>query len=258
VQNREAFDFFNHAIEKGAACIETMGALGEGERVFAMAKLPEDFEVSKGDPIERYILLCSSHDGSMNIQAMFSNVRVVCQNTLNAAIRGARQIVRIRHTKNAKSKLEQAHKVLAASDKYWGRLNEAYKVLALKDLSRMDTLLLLEELFPGKAKKTSKEAEEDEDSFAALEEEEGSDSPIVAATRTVNNRNKVLALFDGQAIGSAQAGKTAWGLYNAVTQYIDRDRSVRKDTNRWESSVFGSGTALRQKAFDSLIKVAAK
>ena len=72
-----------------------------------MCKLPEDFEVTKGDPIERYILLTNSHDGSGSVMALMTPVRVVCWNTLSAAISGAKNLVKIRHTKNAHAKIAQ-------------------------------------------------------------------------------------------------------------------------------------------------------
>lgn len=241
VQNAEAFDFFNAAIDEKAACIETVGALGTGQTVFAMAKLPDDFEPIKGDPVERYILLTTSHDGSSNIQATFTPIRVVCQNTLNAALQGSRNVVKIRHTKNAKSKLSEAHKVLGASAEYWEKLKEAYQAMALKDMTRLDVITFLEGMFPGKKKKVQ---------LASGKIEE----VVEVSTRTQNNRDKVHDLFMGKAIGSTKAtAGTTYQMYQAMTQYIDRERSVRKDSDRWEASVFGSGQALRQNAFDSLV-----
>jgi phage/plasmid-like protein (TIGR03299 family) len=253
VQNAEAFDFFNHAIEKNAACLETVGALGNGERVFAMARVPSIMEVTPGDPVEQFILLCTSHDGSMNIQAMFTAVRVVCQNTLDAAVKGAAHMVKIRHSKNAKKKIAEAYKVMAASDKYWNKLREAYRAMAMRDMSRLDVMTLLEELFPGKTQKAPAEAANaDENFFDSLEEDE--DGPVIVSARTANNRAKILRLFESEAIGADKAGKTAWGLYNAMTQYIDYERSLKNDSNRWEATALGSGVALRQKAFDVIMK----
>lgn len=237
VQTADCFAFFDHAIGEDAACIETVGALGRGEVVFAMARVPDDMEVTPGDPIERYILLTTSHDGSSNIRALFSPVRVVCNNTLNAALSGARNIVSIRHTKSAKGRLEEAHKVMGASETYWEKIREAYGIMASKQLKTDEVNKLLTQVFPGKPL----EITQPDGKTLMLEE---------VATRTQNNRNSVLALFEGGARGSNMAGKTAWGFFNAVTEWIDNHRSVRGETNMWEASVFGSGESTRQKAFE--------
>jgi phage/plasmid-like protein (TIGR03299 family) len=243
VQTREAFDFFNTAIHEKVACIETVGALGKGAVVFAMARLPDDFEPIKGDPIERYILLTTTHDGSGTIQAIFTTIRVVCQNTFNAALAGATNVVKIRHTKNAKTKLAQAHKMLKASETYWDKISEAYKAMSLKDMTRLDVINFVETMFPGKLKKVVK-------NDGAIEE------IVEVSTRTENNRLKVVELFTGGADGSTKAtAGSVYQMYNAITQFVDRDRVVRKNTDRWQASVFGSGSNFRQKAFNNLISL---
>ena len=63
----------------------------------------------------------------------------------------------------------------------------------------------------------------------------------------------------GEALGSTSAiAGTPYQMYQAVTQYIDHERSIRKDTDRWEASVFGSGEAMRQTAFSELFTLTNK
>jgi phage/plasmid-like protein (TIGR03299 family) len=85
VQNRDVFSFFDQIVGTGKAIYETAGCLGKGGMIFITAKLPEKIVIGNDGPIENYLVLCSSHDGSMAITAFFTPVRVVCQNTLNAA-----------------------------------------------------------------------------------------------------------------------------------------------------------------------------
>lgn len=242
VQNSEAFEFFNSAIEDGAACIETVGALNNGSRVFAMAKLPDEFEPIPGEAMERYILLSTSHDGSANIMATFTTVRVVCWNTLNAALEGSKNIVKIRHTKSAPKRIETAHKLLEQSEQYWEKLREAYSAMVLADMGRLDVIDFIANMFPGRKKK-------------------GPNGNVVeeVSSRTQNNRDAVLNLFAGAAIGSnSKIAGTAYQAFQAVTQYIDHERSLRRNTDRWNASVFGSGATMRQKAFDYLIGYSSK
>jgi len=63
------------------------------------------------------LFLTTSHDGYGSITAAFTPVRIVCANTLNAAMRNHTNSIKIRHTANAKERLEQAHKVMGISNK---------------------------------------------------------------------------------------------------------------------------------------------
>jgi phage/plasmid-like protein (TIGR03299 family) len=257
VQNADAFNFFNSAIAEGAACIETVGALGNGEKVFAMAKVPGGFEPIKGEHMERYILLSTSHDGSANIMAAFTTIRVVCWNTLSAAIseasgktkkknKGGSNLVKIRHTKSAQKRIDEAHMVLEASSAYWDRLADSYAAMANKDMTRLDVMDFVGKMFPGKKVKLPSS----KGGFVEVEQ---------VSTRTANNRTKVMNLFEGEAIGSTSAiSGTSYQMYQAVTQYIDHERSIRKDTDRWEASVFGSGEKMRQDAFSNLLTLTNK
>lgn len=58
VQNRDAFDFFDAIVGGGEGIMyETAGALGNGERIFITAKLPDYIRVGNGDDVtEKYIV----------------------------------------------------------------------------------------------------------------------------------------------------------------------------------------------------------
>lgn len=111
VQNKDAFGFFDAIVGNKEAIYETAGALGTGERIFITAKLPKHIKVGK-DVIEQYLYLTSTHDGTGSIQAAFTPVRIVCNNTLQLALSDSKRVVRIRHTRNAQTALEEAHKLM--------------------------------------------------------------------------------------------------------------------------------------------------
>src|SRR5438046_2382619 len=96
VQNHEAFEFFDQIVDSGEAIYHTAGVLGIGERIFVTAKLPEDILV-RGEQVENYLLLTSGHNGRSPIQAGFTSIRVVCNNTLTAALSGLQNKVTIMH-----------------------------------------------------------------------------------------------------------------------------------------------------------------
>ena len=116
VQNVDAFSFFDAIVGGDGIQYETAGALNKGEKCFITAKLPDYIKVGKEDLIEQYLFLTTSHDGSGSITAAFTPVRVCCQNTLNAALRYQSNAIKIRHTTNAKERLEDAHKLMGITN----------------------------------------------------------------------------------------------------------------------------------------------
>jgi len=235
-QNAELADFLSGLFGQASAVVDTVGAIRKGSPVFFMAKLPETMEARPGDPVERYFLARSSHDGTGAVTLTFTSIRVVCQNTLSAALRNARHTVSIRHTKNVQAGLSMAAGILAKSASYWTRFREACESLARQDVSRSEVTEFLARMFPDK-----------------IDPETGKVSPATA--QAIKARSRVLALFDGEADGASLAGSTRWGLFNALTQYADRERAIRgKNTNRWVSSNFGgAGETLRQRGMDALL-----
>jgi phage/plasmid-like protein (TIGR03299 family) len=124
--NIEAFSFFDSIVGGDGIQYETAGAMGAGERIFITAKLPSYIKVGKDDLIEQYLFLTTSHDGFGSITAAFTPVRIVCQNTLNAALRNHSNSIKIRHTANAKDRLEQAHKVMGISNQLSVQLEQVF------------------------------------------------------------------------------------------------------------------------------------
>lgn len=233
VQNEDALSFFDPALGEGAAAIECVGALDSGRKVFMLAKIPEVVEVVPGDVVERYLLFSNSHDGSSAVEVLFTPIRVVCANTLSAALGSSKKRkagrVSIRHTANAKRKLAEAHKVLDNEREYFGRIRAAFEYLAKRNVSRSEVAAFVRDLFPGK-----------------LDPETGK---TTVPTKTRKRRQQVVQAFE-ESPGSDMAGSTAWGLYNAATWFIDHERSLPKGSDPWEASVIGSGGDIRQKAFD--------
>src|SRR3954453_1837896 len=116
VQNTDAFAFFDAILGGEGIMYETAGALGKGERIFITAKLPDYIKVGNNDLIEQYLFLTTSHDGFGSITAAFTPIRIVCNNTLNAALRNHTNAFKIRHTANAKERLEEAHKLMGITN----------------------------------------------------------------------------------------------------------------------------------------------
>jgi hypothetical protein len=71
--------------------------------------------------------------------------------------------------------------------------------------------------------------------------------------------DSVLALFHGKAIGASleAANSSAWGLLNAVTEYVDHGRRARSPDGRLDSAWFGVGATIKQRALDAALALAA-
>ena len=239
VQNSDAFAFFDAIVGGGEGILyETAGALGNGERIFITAKLPGYIRVGGGDDVtEKYIFLTTSHDGSGSITAAFTPVRIVCQNTLNAALRSATNVVRIRHTAGAKERLEQAHRVMGLADtlslQLEGIFNQWSKV-QVKD-SEVKKLIQLA-LCPNK------------ETLDLLKK--GAEDELSAVYRNSCDAAFEYAMADNTQLMATTKG-TLFGAYNAVTGYYQNVRNFKTGEDKLKSICLGGTAQARaQKAFD--------
>ena len=225
LQNRDAFAFFDGAFGKDKARYEVAGVLGQGERVWLLARLPGEFEVIKGDAVNQFLLLTNGFDTNEPVRARFTPIRVVCQNTLTAAMATNASEMRVQHIGNVKAKLEIAGKLLRAAGLFF---DEAAGV------------------FQGFARQSMKSA--DIRGFA---------SEVITGTRLDNldelhpvTRNRILKVEELHETGVGHDIKgvrgTLWGAYNAVTEYVDHART----SEDLGYIVDGGGAKLKQRAFE--------
>lgn len=232
IQNIDAFQFFDSLVEEDAAIYETAGALGNGEKVWILAKLPQSFSVLQGDNVECYCLLYNSHDGTTPLSVMFTPIRVVCQNTLNMALNNKKtqQLVKIRHTIGADDRLSEAGRIMKYASHYFNQIGEdCYKLsqFTLDDKFIVD----FKDLMFGK------------------EEELPAQGPAKAL------RANKIELFEkrlqfGKGVEIPGVSGTPWHIVNAAVEMADYDLpKVGKDPT--ESVLFGSSAEFKQKAWDA-------
>lgn len=230
LQNKEAFSFFDSIVGVKEAMYHTAGALGDGERVWILAKLPGYIRVKGDDVSEKFLLLVNSHDGSRAVQMMFTPIRVVCQNTLNLAVDGSELQSKIRHTTNIGERVQEVRETL-------GIINEKFALF--EQLSqRLAVTQLTKDAWNGYLK-TLKLAPSTADE---------------ATTRLKNIGEQVTTLFHtGKGATMPSAKGTAWGAFNAVVEYVDYCRGSDQADNRTKSLLFGSGADLKQRAWDAAL-----
>lgn len=233
VQMKDAFAFFDEALGEGAAVIDCAGMINGGRTGFLIAKLPDPIEIIPGDTIEKYLLFSNSFDGSTPVTCQFLSTRLVCLNQLNSRAGKKADVVKIRHTKNAKLRISEAHRILRQSESYWKGMKAMLSVMAGYEVSKSDLDKFTAAIMPGKI------------------EDDGTES---VSKRTQGRRDQIVEAFENSP-GSTMAGKTAYGLYNALTWVIDHEATLREGTDRWEASLRGSNSRLRQKGFDYLAQL---
>ncbi len=226
LQNRDAFAVLDPFLSEAKALWHTAGVLGKGERIWVLAKLPGNIQVTKDDIIDKYFLLTSSHDGSSSIQLRFTPIRVVCQNTLQMALIGeGSSIMKVKHTKNQDVKIKEAIKVLGLVEQVTREFEESAKAMYEFKMSDTDIDNYLSEILEiGKDCKEKVNLYEDK-SFA---------------------RFKTL-VEDGTGTDLKDVKGSLWGVYNAVTEGVDHtDRKIKDNLKYiW----FGAGNNIKDKAW---------
>lgn len=239
VQNREAFNFFD-AIVGGSQGIlyETAGVLGQGERIFITAKLPDYIRVGNGDDVtEKYIFLTTSHDGSGSITAAFTPIRIVCQNTLNASLRSMSNVVRIKHTSGAKQHLENAHKVMGLADTLSNQLEGIFNQWAKVKVTDQAVKKLIQlALCPNRE-------------TLDLLKKGAEDEVSIVFKNVVQDAFAYAMTSDTQQMDTTKG--TLFGAYNAVTGYYQNVRNYKDDEAKLQSIVMGGTAQIKsQKAFE--------
>ena len=237
IQNKDAFCFFDSIVNGDGILYETAGALGKGERIFITAKLPDYIRVGKDDLIEKYLFLTTSHDGSGSITAAFTPIRIVCANTLNAALRTQTNSIRIRHTSNAKERLEQAHKLMGISDTMSSQLSNIFNHWANVPINDNQVKKLIS-LALAPSKEVLQHLKND-----ATEELSSCFNNIVesAFEYALSHETQLLSTTQG----------TVFGAYNAVTGYFQNVRSYKDQEAKVNSILLGGNAQQRsQTAFN--------
>jgi phage/plasmid-like protein (TIGR03299 family) len=234
VQNIEAFGFFDSIVGGDGIQYETAGALGKGERIFITAKLPGYIKVGKEDLIEQYLFLTTSHDGYGSITAAFTPVRIVCNNTLNAALKNHSNAVKIRHTANAKDRLEQAHKVMGISNQLSLQLQDVFNQWAKVRISDPQVKKLIQlALVPNKEVLHNITAGKDDETSTCFK-------------NMCDNAYEYVMCNPSQQLETTKG--TLFGAYNAVTGYFQNVRPYKNEEAKLKSLLFGGTGQLRAQA----------
>ena len=236
-QNHDAFSFMDELVQGQEAMFVTAGSIKGGKVVWALCKLPGHIEITKKDIIENFILLMISHDGSKAVHIKHTPVRVVCNNTLSAAMGSGLSDFSTRHTAKIFDKTEDAREALGILNTNFIEFGETCKSLVDIEL-------------------TEEEATQYFIDCLGIDEEK---------TRGQNIIKEVLDLYNNHDWNNGEEiSGTAWAAYNSLTHYIDHNRTQGENLttqsveNRQISAMFGQGSAIKKKALAQAMQLAHK
>ena len=212
LQNEELFDF-GDALLDGGGRWETAGSIKGGRQVFGSLALEREMVIDKdgvGDKVTSYLLVNTSHDGSIAIQASVTPVRVVCANTLNLALgtgvgrnRAIKQSFKIRHTQTAQGKVQAAREALGIANTYLDEFDKMAHDLIQREITQDKFMEIVNLAYPAPDK----------------------DSKPIALTKWANKINTIEEIYVGDT--NQMIAGTAWGALNALTERLDWYRSAR-------------------------------
>lgn len=280
VQPREVLGFFESLIQGGDFQLETAGVLFGGSKMWALAKNGHGGEVVSGDAVNQYLMLCTSLDGSTPTIARFTNVRVVCNNTLRASMRAANGGATVKVSHRSEFDADDVKRSMGLAADVWGQFLQDSQMLANKGCTLTQARDILRGIF-GQPVSSRKATEIDLGAVSPIvsaapatladllarphivkehesSETEGRDELAAVLAKGDKREQKsvarALALFNGEGRGANHDGVkgTMWGLLNAVTEHVDHELGRTPDA-RLDSAWFGRGDAFKESALQALL-----
>jgi phage/plasmid-like protein (TIGR03299 family) len=232
VQPSDIWDWFENYITcDDRFHIDAAGVLGSGERLWMTARFNGSLEVA-GDRHVPRLLMSTSFDSSQATRNEATMTRVVCQNTLRAAHMNAKALIKTRH--NTRFDGRQVHKELGQIAQSFVEFKALGDAMAQTEMAQRDVEVFFTSLLgiPADAKAAD------------------------ISTRTRNIAADLGASYRKTQSERASQRNDCWTALQAVTRYVDHDRTVRNAPNetvgRFDSGTFGSGDAMKGKAMQLL------
>jgi len=234
IQNKDAFLFMDQLVSDGKMQFHSAGSFNEGRRVWMLGKISES-NILPDDITENFILLYNSHDGTSSLKAIFTNIRMACTNAIRMMFnKGTNTGINVRHTMNSSDWQANALNILGAAEVEAKNFKEFATYLTTKTISDESFKKIALQLIPDPP-------------------------PEIKNTRAENTRSTLLELFQtGKGTDIAGVKGTAWGAFNAVSEYSNHLKTTRGENGsvkRLQSTLFGPGSNLIEKSI-AILKAA--
>lgn len=252
VQPRAVLEFYRDLTEISGYEMETAGVLKAGRKFWALARTGQHTVLKGSDAVDGYLLLATSCDGTLATTVTPTTVRVVCHNTLTMPINGASSnAIRVPHSTSFDA--DAIKRQLGVAVSQWDSFMPRMKTLSERKVKAKESqdYFLRVLCGPKAGEGTGKRMGE-----KALHPGTPHERTAIPQERAAK---RLQALYEGQGRGAelAVAKGTAWGLLNAVTEYVDHERRARSPEYRLDSAWFGQGAAIEQRALDHALELTA-
>ena len=235
VQPREVMEFYRDLTERSGYELETAGVLKGGRKLWALARTGQSTALKGNDVVNGYLLLATSCDGTLATTATPTSVRVVCNNTLAIALESTTRAIKVPH--NTRFDPQAVKKQLGINVSQWDDFMYRMRKLAERKVQRHEAMGF----------------------FMNVLCETSTSGPLPEVLPNDRALRRVQSLYDGQGRGAIleSAHGTAWGLLNAVTEYVDHERRARSTEYRMDSAWFGQGAIIKHRALNFALQLAA-
>jgi phage/plasmid-like protein (TIGR03299 family) len=216
LQNVDAFRFFQPFLQDHFCELEAAGSLRNGQIIWVLARMLNGTQdVAPNDAVESYLCLAHGHGGILPVSIYFTEIRVVCMNTLRMSLSNG-NIVRIKHTKHLKESLNLVQQSVDCYRQEFSLSIESYRQMLRHKLPIKGLEAYVRHVF-----QVPTTVPEMPRSFEAIE-----------------------AQYEA---GQGASPGTLWGAFNAVTGYLDHDYGRSTETATY-SNLFGSNADIRDRA----------
>lgn len=224
-QPKEIVEFFSDLVSDFGFEMHTMGALAEGKQVWALAKANWQFNIGSNDAVDNFLLLATSFDKTRATQALYTPIRVVCNNTLSLALDRGSNAVKASHRAGLDEKAMKAE--LGLFSESAERFQVQAEAMAHHDLRYGEFEQFIDRVFQIDRREIL---------------DQGDDLPYPV-------RRCATLFTDGPGANLPAARGTLWGAFNAVTRFQDHEAKSR-DGGRWRSATFGGGARRKLRAWE--------
>ena len=255
VQPMEILEFYRDLTERSGFELETAGILKGGKKFWALARTGQSTALKGKDVSHGYILLATACDGSLATTAQFTNIRVVCNNTLAIALRGqsgSAGVVKVPHS--TKFDADKVKQQLGISVRAWDEHMYEMKQLTQRKVTQGEAAAYFDAVFNN----TSLRIADQEENIIQFYRNIAHPNPAKEKSEP-NGRamSKALNMFNGQGRGAelSSAKDTAYGLLCSITEFADHERRAMSTDHRLDSAWFGAGAALKQRGLEQALRL---
>ena len=255
VQPMEILEFYRDLTEQSGFELETAGVLKGGKKFWALARTGQSTALKGKDVSNGYILLATACDGTLATTAQFTNIRVVCNNTLAIALRGQSSsagVVKVPHS--TKFDADKVKQQLGISVRAWDEHMYEMKQLTQRKVTQGEAASYFDAVFNN----TSMSAADQEENIIQFYRNIATPTPVKEKPEP-NGRAmaKVMDMFNGQGRGAelSSTKDTAYGLLCSITEFADHERRAMSTDHRLDSAWFGAGAALKQRGLEQALRL---